>query len=428
MSGKTTIYWLLVFFSVVLISCFGSKINVYKAELPIAINTTNPYTDYWSAFYCGMPEFTNPFVSYDEQKQLSFAFNLIKIGKYEDAESILWILQKSLNDTIATAGKKLLNSILFYNSKWADCYNLFNESPSKKQKKIVPIYLDYMNLPTEKYEVPERAETVKIEITKGLPILPLVINGRMYRFLIDTGCDITCIRESVAQQLNLKLLGMHSSGVINSIGDHFDIISSVMDSFKIGSTVAYNHPIIITSDNNLTFEFSNHTFMEFDGIIGWNYLKKLDFTLDYKKESLMIKKPVVRPTAIQNMFWLSTPIIKLYSKDGIEMNFAFDTGDQVSNFFELLLKKVIIKDIETDLRMAYGVGSTKIVEIKRIRKLSLFLAEYELEFNNYESGVEIDQTIISLDGRLGSDLLNYSKIRIDALNNNFEFYRYSVSE
>ncbi len=428
MSGKTTIYLLIILSSVVLIACFGSKINVYKAEKPIAINHANPYTDYWSAFYCGMPEFTDQYTSYNEQKQLSTAFNLIKSGQYESAELILWILQKSPNDTIATAGKKLLNSILFYNSKWADCGILYKESPPNKQKKAAPIYLDYINLPIEKYEVSERPDTIKIEILKGLPILPLVINGRIYRFLIDTGCDITCMGESVAKQQNLKLLGMHSSGVINSIGDYFDITSSVMDSFKIGGTVAYNHPIIITSDNNLTFEFANHSFIKFDGIMGWNYLKNLDFTLDYKKQLLIIKKSAARPSAIKNMFWLSTPIIKLYSKDGIEMNFAFDTGDQVSNFFELLLKKIIIKDLETDLRMAYGVGSTKIVEIKRIRELSLFLDKYELVFNNYESGVEIDHGIISLDGRLGSDLLNYSKIRMDALNNNFEYYRYSVSD
>lgn len=428
MRTKVAIYILITVSSIVLAACFGSRIYVYKSEKTLSVNGSNPYTDYWSALYCGMPEMTEQYIAYDEQMSLTKAFKYIKNGNYDSAEVLLWTLQKSSNDTIATAGKKLLNSILFYNSKWSACDSLYKQSGKAKLKKAIPLYLDYAILPRENYSFSQEADTIKIEIQKGLPILPITIKGKVYRFLIDTGCDITCLRESVAMELNLKLLNIHSNGVINSIGDYFNVASSAMDSLKVGKTTAYNHPIIVTGDNNLTFELMNHTFIEFYGIIGWNFLKNLDFILDYKKEVLIIRKPIYRPEAENNMFWMSTPILKLYSSDGIEMNFAFDTGDQSSNFFELLLKKIRPENIETDLRLAYGVGSSKIVEIKRLRTLELFLPHYKIEFYNYESGVELEGLVVYLDGRLGSDLMEYSKIRIDALNNNYEYYRYSVSD
>lgn len=422
----THIYILLL--ALGLISCFSTKLTVRKASEPISINHANPYTDYWSAFYCGMPEHTPKYAEYEEQVLLTQAFDYIKLGKLSNSESILRNLYHSPNDTIATAARKLLNSILFYDSKWQSCDSLQKEINQKKKKKTIPLYVDYTQLQQERYVYSDKADTLSIAIENGLPILPISINGRVLRFLIDTGCDITCLRQSVANELNLKPIASHSSGVYNSVGDFFDVVSSAIDSLKIANTVVYSHPVIVTSDNNLSFEVLNNAFMEFHGIIGWNYLKNLDFTLDFKTKKLIIRKPEHRPDAIQNMFWLGTPIIKLYSAGGLELNFAFDTGDQVSNFFDLLIQKTNPKKIETDFRRSFGVGSVRLIEVKRIPSISLYFDKYEIRISNFESGFEMPGSIICLDGRLGSDFILNAKIRIDALNNNIEYYKYDLYE
>lgn len=409
-------------------SCYGTKLTVRQASAPISINTANPYSDYWSAFYCGMPEHTPKYAEYEEQVLLTQAFDYIKLGKLTDSETILRNLYHSPNDTIATAARKLLNSILFYDSKWQSCDSLHKEMNRKKKKKNIPLYVDYTQLQRERYVFSDRADTLAIVIENGLPILPININGRILRFLIDTGCDITCLRQSVANEMNLKPIASHSSGVYNSVGDFFDVVSSAIDSLKIANTIVYNHPIIVTNDNNLSFEVMNKSFLEFHGIIGWNYLKNLDITIDFKKKVLIIRKPEVRPDATQNMFWLGTPVIKLYSASGLELNFAFDTGDQVSNFFDLLIQKTNPPKLESDFRRSFGVGSVRLIEIKRIPKISLYFDKYEIQISNFESGFEMPGSIICLDGRLGSDFILNARIRIDALNNNIEYYKYDLYE
>lgn len=422
--GYIKIYGLIIALGMGVSSCFTTKINVKEAAEPIKVNPNNPYTDYWSAFYCGMPEHTSIYANYEEQIWLTEAFDYIKLGKLSASEGILRNLYNSQNDTIATAARKLLNSLLFYNSKWNSCDSLQKEVNHNKKKKNIPIYIDYAILKQEGYTYSTDPDTLDIIIEKGLPILPIRINGRMVRFLIDTGCDITCLSQSLAAELKLKPIASHSSGVYNSVGDYFDVLSTAWDSVVVGNSIAYNHPTIVTHDQNLSFEIMNNSYLEFHGIIGWNYLKNFDFTIDYKLKQLILRKPEIRESVPKNMFWLGTPIVKLYTEFGIELNFAFDTGDQVSNFFDLLIQKVKPKDLEYDLRRALGVGSTRLIEVKRIRNLSLYFEKYEIQFLNFESGFEMPGSIICLDGRLGSDFIINAKVRIDALNNNIEFYKY----
>ena len=422
------IYSLLLLMGLGQISCYSTKLTVKKAAEPIRANQSNPYTDYWSAFYCGMPEHTPKYANYEEQLLLTQAFDYIKLGKLSNSEAILRNLYNTPNDTVATAARKLLNSILFYDSKWEACDSLHREFNRKKKKKTTPVYVDYTQLNQEKYVFGSKPDTLPIVIDNGLPILPITINGRILRFLIDTGCDITCLRQSLALELNLKPIASHSSGVYNSVGDFFDVVSSAIDSLRIGNTAVYNHPVIVTGDNNLTFEVMNNAFMEFHGILGWNYLKNIDFTIDYKNKVMVIRRPELRPDAVQNMFWLGTPIIKLYSANGLELNFAFDTGDQVSNFFDLLIQKTNPPKIESDFRRSFGVGSVRLIEIKRIPEVSLYFDKYEIQISNFESGFEMPGSIICLDGRLGSDFILNARIRIDALNNNIEYYKYDLYE
>jgi hypothetical protein len=408
-----------------IMACSNQLISVRKNPNISKASIVNPYSDYWSSIYCGMPELSSEFILDSEKTSLSDALLSIKNNQYLKATNILKKLSKSQNDTILTAARRLLNALYFRISDWKACDSLYR-SYSRGDAKNPPIYLDYANLPAEKFTWSKDADSAHINIISDLPLVPVAINGHIYYFLLDTGCDITCISVSIAEELALKHIGDHPSSVMNSLGEYFNIYTAALDSISCLALKSNNHPVIIVSDNNLTFNNLSKTTIKLDGILGWNFLQNALFTLDYKYKRIIVEYPQKKIKSKNNFFWLGCPIAKLTSEDGIDLHFIFDTGDQSSNFFNLFVQKTRPTKITKSQKRAIGVGSNKLIDINIIAKTSILFDNYYLDFSKFESSVELTSLFICFDGRLGCDFLKNSRTTIDPINNEIIYYNYNA--
>jgi len=207
----------------------------------------------------------------------------------------------------------------------------------------------------------------------------------------------------------------------SSTNSYSDINTSIIKKLNFGNITYQNKPCFITSSNNFKFKFLFYTFLSMDGVLGWDIIKNLDITIDYKARKLYVRKPVPNQNTNGNMFWLNQPIVKLKSSAGIDLLFHFDSGAQESAFYDFLLAKIKPTDLKGGSESIYGFGGSVKKDIQIIPEISFRLGQHQLNFTEIKSGIEIDGHFIKLDGVLGNDIgLKSGKLHLDAKNGIFE--------
>ncbi len=105
--------------------------------------------------------------------------------------------------------------------------------------------------------------------SKTLPLVNVSINGKgPYRFLLDTGANVTLLQMRVADELRLPVLRPGDSSKLLAV-----------NTFKIGGAVFEGLVVGARSwDENI------------DGVIGFNLFADCLFTMDYPKQRLSIRK------------------------------------------------------------------------------------------------------------------------------------------
>ncbi|ELK48112.1 retropepsin-like aspartic protease [Halobacillus sp. BAB-2008] len=116
----------------------------------------------------------------------------------------------------------------------------------------------------------------KIRLKKNLwnlYTLNIVINDTNFKFLIDTASQISIIRHKVKANLeieslkrNVKLKGFGGENLITK--------AVVIDKVKLGANL-FNHVLFFMKEDSKLFKF-----LRIDGILGWDFLSRLDFSID----------------------------------------------------------------------------------------------------------------------------------------------------
>jgi len=118
--------------------------------------------------------------------------------------------------------------------------------------------------------------------TDPLPIIPLTINGREGKFLIDTGGWELHVLPAFAEKCGLKPLGPRETGTYAG-GRQAGSSSAVADRVTLGDFSLRNVPIVLPEQANSPFEV--------DGIVGTVVLYHFLFTLDYPGGRLILRRP-----------------------------------------------------------------------------------------------------------------------------------------
>jgi len=264
---------------------------------------------------------------------------------------------------------------------------------------------------------------VKYDFVKGKIIIPVVIEGEIYKFLLDTGAP-NMITSSLRGKIETKFLKSISVKDANDKTMALNVVSVPL--LTIANVSFKNIPTIVNhKDTNFIFDC-----FEIDGIIGSNMLRKsiiqflpierlIKLTNDENKITFN-ENSVLELSLMGNQ---SSPHIwiNIQGKDKAKEHVLFDTG--MNDFYDLSLKNYrILKKRNIFYPISQGIGVKGIGlfgepnKNQHFRLLTPVLKVNKAVFNNV-----MVMTSDSKRSRIGSDLLSYGNVTIDFKNKKFYF-------
>lgn len=156
----------------------------------------------------------------------------------------------------------------------------------------------------------------------SLIFLDVVINGKEYRFLFDTGASACMVSKEIA--------GQSITQSVTTLNDGFEKESKVdvvLQNFQIGNTT-FNNIFCVVGD---TKTLSDLGCVEIDGVIGMNIINLLNWQIDPERKRLSFSRAPFK-TKVENLAGMqiaytdnSLPLLQL-NYDGIAFYCLIDFG------------------------------------------------------------------------------------------------------
>jgi predicted aspartyl protease len=270
---------------------------------------------------------------------------------------------------------------------------------------------------------------IQFEYVNGKIIIPILINEKTYRFLLDTGAP-NLITKKLAETLKQKSLQEIKVSDANDNKSSMNFVE--LPNITIGNVVFENSVALSSNDDgNLVFDCFN-----LDGFIGSNLLRNSILQIDTRNKTLIItndekklklnKKNSIELSLIGNQ---SSPYIwiKLKGKNSGKEQVLLDTGmkgfyDISNRNYSLLKNENIFKIIST------GIGSKEIGlfgNSKDSEQLKIFLPEMKISNSSFLNISTI--TTNDKNSRIGIELFENGIATLDFKNKKFYFDQYGIN-
>lgn len=266
----------------------------------------------------------------------------------------------------------------------------------------------------------EYNETIFFEIENNYIIIPIEIDGKKYRFLLDTGAANFVNSRTFQNLPEISDINVHDS---NSKKAAMKVVG--IPAFKLGNLNYQNFKFV-------EFDFSkNYIFncLNFDGIFGSNSMKDSVVKIDYQNKKLTITnsiKNISTSAKAQNMKLIGaekSPYfeIKLSGKDAVNENVLFDSGFrslylQSSRAYNIIKEKKVYENVvSSPAQLSVGILGLEPVSEKSIftiPSLQLGKAQF-LNLTTYFGSTD--------NSLLGVEILKYGNVILDFPNSKYYF-------
>lgn len=260
--------------------------------------------------------------------------------------------------------------------------------------------------------------------SSGSPTVDVWINGKSFRFWLDTGAGVSVLSSAVAEEVSISGIGEENAELNTATKRTVGAKAAVIDSIALGELEIRNHPCVILDKKDLTFRFLGIKLMEIDGIIGWPLIKDLDLTIDLPNEKLTVRKPREYASASPILSWYWQPFLQLKTSTGCQLNLHIDTGAGSSSFYPDSYKKFSIEPSKKGTMIRGSAGGKETVRFDKLDSLQFEIGDEFVTLHNAEGigpSSEEDDEMIKLDGVIGQDVLAKGVLRIDYSNRRYEF-------
>lgn len=357
-------------------------------------------------------EYLNKSASNEAQRKYANALQLLMERQTDSAEARLFeLVNDSTDSLIRIESKMLLETVFLADSKWADLLRIHPKSENSTD-----VYFSHSKawstVPPTDYIFPENGISVHLKFTRnGQPLVYVVINGKGYWFIIDTGAQFSTISKNIADACGVNPI--KTDGV--DLKSMFSI-PGVITKITIGEAEIRNVPVMIVQSKNLDIRFLGlFTLMKIDGIIGWPQLKNLRLEFDRAQGSLRISKSSQSTEKDGNFFFYFRPLIKTIASNGTPLFFWFDIGSGSTSIFPRGAKKTSIvvtkKGISGGSTPAF-MGGTRIQRTTVLKNAGFCIFNQFIRFG--EILVEKADNPF-FDGWMGMNICMNGKLIIDCL-------------
>jgi len=380
--------WLLLCGAVAAIGCAHPGTEMRQVSHP----------DFWGALAELRPDAAAGFARTPSQRLFAQSLDHMMAGEMPEAESGFSELAGKADDSLLRTGARVAYSaVLQYEEKW----DLLASRPHLDPQTTNPADLagvqawasSFKTVAPKLFGFPGRTVVLRLLLSSaGTPMIPVRIKGHDYHFWLDSGSSMTIIASNVAAEL--------------------------------GELVVRNATAMIVNERQMEMRGTRPSSGEsrIDGIIGFDIIHRLDVEIDYPEARVRFRNPALRPKedrASRNLFWLGVPVVRALAGDGTPLHFGLDTGAQQTFGTETLFDKVQLNRDRREPRQVGGLAAVASLQAAIVRQLNLSVRDRPLYLRDLVIYAPVFQTLVALDGVLGSDVLKLGIVRLDATNGVF---------
>ncbi len=152
-------------------------------------------------------------------------------------------------------------------------------------------------------------------------IVPVLCNGKTVGFVFDTGANLSTITQSVAEEMDLKMI--NADVTVGSSTD-IDVTSqlAVADSIEIGGILYENVVFLVLPDEMLSFPSIGY---EIHGIIGFPVISQME-EIRMNQDGTIFTPLEPIDKGFQNMYFDGQSIIVQLIHENDTLHFFLDTG------------------------------------------------------------------------------------------------------
>ena len=403
----------------------GAKVARFTGFEADTANASFFYADGWEAVR--RFDFTHAQKCGWTKAHLLFAEGLgfVMNGRYDEAEKAFARILVAPGDSVeAGHAKNVLNEALLFQSKWNAVAELDARlSGGTDGDNTAILARAYRAALSETLSFPSRPmELPAIFGMGGTPEIEVTVNGVRKRFLIDTGAGLTVLASDFAGVCGVEPAGGETAKAGTATAAKVSIRPAIIREISIGGLVFKNHPCIIIDKKDLEIKlFGFIKVLKIDGIIGWNAIKQMDLTLDYRNKKVRMERPVPVENRKRNFFWLGYPVVKAATVSGRSLFFGLDTGANKSSASDSVLSKVDTAGMTMKkVRIGGAGGKIETRMMRKIPKMPVVIGGNLLTFKGVHCDNSEHGSFFILDGILGSDAAKNGVMRLDFTNGRFD--------
>lgn len=129
-------------------------------------------------------------------------------------------------------------------------------------------------------------ELINFELFEHLILIDVFIENRLYKFIFDTGSEITVLDSSLREELKESIIITSQEEVASANHTKLQVDYGTLKLLKINNYVYHNLKIVFL-DIIESFKAIN---LVTKGVIGYEIISKREFIIDYEGRLLLIKK------------------------------------------------------------------------------------------------------------------------------------------
>jgi predicted aspartyl protease len=349
------------------------------------------------------------------ERALLESIALIRQGELGAAADLL--VATEFDGTAGAYGPVLRNQLLLHEGRWTEIQRF--EGGTGQSGTLAAAYAVAGR---EEVEFDGDETAVPLFRTRvGTPVVEVAIGGSVRRFWVDTGAGLTVLSASLARELGLGEGPSPALTAGTATSRRVAARPVVIPEIRIGDAVRVRrHPAIILRDEDLQLRLAGVQVFRIDGILGWNFIRHLDLTLDHATGVAVIRRPQPDNRGPRNLLWHGYPVVVAHTEAGDELFFGLDTGAAASGLTPEFLAATQSDPSGTRTRRVGGAGGWERQVVETVDVAEIFVAGQHVRFEGVDVRPQTLAPVLTVHGVLGSDLAAKATIRIDWLNGRLE--------
>lgn len=244
----------------------------------------------------------------------------------------------------------------------------------------------------------------------SLYVIHAQIGQKSYRFILDTGAQISAIRPAVAAAHRAKQLPGTLS--VGSVGGRQEAMHGyLIPRLQLGRIIVCDLPMIALTTNAISFHTAHWDFSLFDGILGWDILSQFDFELDdvgHRFKVLNNRYRFAHPNMIRTTF----PLFLLRDQKANLLTMGFDSGARLSWVNKERMSALGYALSSDKTALGFGVHGLEEMRVATLLAIRLYLYRAQIHMKHVHTGRTDIFPHVCLDGILGNEIFRNRRMRI----------------